>query len=150
MPPKHTNTTQSPKDPQTIINEPMAAYMSSILQINASNNEYKNSLFTKEALECVNSSVHNSNYYILDRYGLPIRKNCQDSKKTAFGWRYDSNNEPLNIHIPDILLQTDSENIQTLTLQQLKQSFPNLFTPPRGIIYKIYSTKYPDFNLANL
>ena len=94
-------TTHSPTDPGTVINEPMAAYMTTILKINASNNKYKDSIFTKESLECVNSLVHNSNYYILDRYGLPIRKNCQDSKKTAFGWHYDSNNEPLNIHIPD-------------------------------------------------
>ena len=147
---QHNNKSNSPLDPNTIINDPMASYMKSILKINASNNEYKDSIFTKDALECVNSSVHNSNYYILDRYGLPIRKNSQDSKKTAFGWRYDSNNEPLNIHIPEILLQTESPDIQTLTLQQLKQSFPTLFKPPRGIIYKIYATIYPDFKLEDL
>ena len=86
----------------------------------------------------------------LDKYNLPIRKNFQDSRKSAFGWKYNSNQEPINIHINDILLQTESQDILKITLQQLKTQFPTLFKPPRGIIYKIYSTEFPDINIDEL
>ena len=143
-------TTSSCVDPNTIINHSMESYMASILKINASNNEYKDQLFTGKTLSYVNSSIRNNNYYMLDKYGLPIRKNAQDSKKTAFGWKYDSSQDPVNIHIDDLLLATNSSEIQSLTLQRLKQSFPNLFKPPRGVIYKIYINEFPDVNLDTI
>ena len=137
-------------DPNTIINNSMKKYMSKILKINASNNEYKDSLFTGKTLSYINSSVRNSNFYMLDKYGLPIRKTAQDSKKTAFGWRFNEDNEPINIHISDLLLATNSSDIQMITLQQLKQSFPSLFKKPRGIIAKIYDKEFPKINLDQL
>lgn len=138
------------RDPTTRINTNMLQYMDSILKINKANNEIKDDLFTGKVLKCVNSSIRNGNYYMLDKYGLPIRKNFQDSKKTAFGWKYNSNKEPINIHINDILLQTESQAIQTVTLQQLKTQFPTLFKPPRGIIYKIYAAEYPNISVEDL
>lgn len=137
-------------DPETIINPAMLSYMSSILKINASNNEYKDNLFTGKTLACVNSTIRNNNFYMLDKYNLPIRKNNQDSKKTAFGWRFNESNEPVNIHISDILIQTNSPDIQKITLQQLKQQFPTLFKPPRGIIFKIYNSEFPDMKIDEL
>ena len=144
------NNNSSCVDPNTILNEPMIDYMDSILKINKNNNIIKDELFTGETLECVNSSIRNGNFYMLDKYGLPIRKNFQDSRKSAFGWKYNANQEPINIHINDILLQTESDDIQIITLQQLKTQFPTLFKPPRGIIYKIYSTEYPNINIDAL
>jgi len=139
-------------DPNTKINSNMLEYMNHILKINKTNNEIKDEIFTGKNLKCVNNGIRNNNYYTLDKYNLPIRKNCQDSKKTAFGWRYNENQEPVNIHIDNILLQTESKDILKITLQQLKQqsSFANLFKPPRGIIYKIYSTEFPEMDIENI
>ena len=138
------------RDPETKINTDMLEYMDSILKINKANNEIKDELFTGKVLKYVNSSIRNGNYYMLDKYGLPIRKNFQDSKKSAFGWRYNANQEPINIHINDILLQTESQDIQKVTLQQLKTQFPALFKPPRGTIYKIYASEFPDMSIDDL
>ena len=139
-------------DPDTKININMLHYMNHILKINKTNNEMKDEIFTGKDLKCVNSSIRNNNFYTFDKYKLPIRKSCQDSKKTAFGWRYNENQEPINIHIDNILLQTESKDIQKITLQQLKQqpAFANLFKPPRGIIYKIYSSEMPELNIENI
>lgn len=139
-------------DKETKINVDMLNYMNHILKINKTNNEIKDEIFTGRNLKCVNGSIRNNNYYTLDKYNLPIRKNCQDSKKTAFGWRYNENQEPINIHIDNILLQTESKDILKITLQQLKQqpSFANLFKPPRGIIYKIYSNEFPDLMIESI
>ena len=132
------------------INQDMLNYMIKISQSKVITDERKNELFDPNKLAFINKSVRNGNYYMVDKYGLPIRKNFQDSKKTAFGWKYNSNNEPINIHIGDILLQTNSDQIQEITLQQLKNQYPNLFKPPRGTIYKIYSTLYPEIDLETL
>ena len=137
-------------DPETKINKNMLDYMNHILRINKTNNEIKDELFTGKTLKCVNSSIRNNNFYTLDKYNLPIRKNCQDSKKTAFGWRYNDQQEPINIHISEILLQTNSPDIQKITLQQLKQQFGSLFKSPRGIIYKIYNSEFPDMDIENI
>lgn len=140
-----------PTDPNTVINMNMLRYMESIQQINRKNNDIKDKLFTGKTLKCVNnSSIRNENYYMLDKYNLPIRKANQDSKKTAFGWKYNEKHEPINIHINDILLQTESEDIQRVTLQQLKSQFPTLFKPPRGIIFKIYNSEFPDYDIEDL
>lgn len=132
------------------INHDMLKYMQKISESKIITDERKNELFEPTKLEFINKSVRNGNYYMVDKYGLVIRKDFQDSKKTAFGWRYDSNNEPINIHIGDILLQTKSDQIRDITLQQLKNQYPSLFRPPRGTIYRIYSTLYPDVDLDTL
>ena len=137
-------------DPNTIINQNMLHYMDSILKINKNNNDIKDEIFTNKTLKCVNSSIRNGNYFLLDKYGLPIRKQFQDSKKTAFGWRYNEDMEPINIHINDILLKTESVDIQRTTLQQLKTQCPALFKAPRGTIYKIYASEFPKINLEQL
>ena len=140
----------SPKDSDSIINEQMKTYMKTIIKINDKNNNYKDNLFSGNTLKCVNSTIRNENYYMLDKYGLIIRKNSQDSKKTAFGWKYNEQHEPINIHIPDLLLSTNSPDIQKITLQQLKQQFPNVFKSPRGIAYKIYTNEFPDYDIAKV
>lgn len=139
-----------PVDPNTKINEPMKEYMESILKINKTNNEIKDELFTSTALKSVNQSIRNGNFYILDKYGLPIRKQFQDSKKSPFGWRYNEQQEPINIHIDSILLNTNSEDILKMTLRQLKSQFPTQFNPPRGIIYKIYTERADLIDLKTL
>ncbi len=132
------------------INPDMLNYMNSILAVKVKTDERKDQLFDPSELPVVNSGVRNNNYYMLDKYGLVIRKDFQNNKKSAFGWRYNSDNEPINIHIDNILLQTNSNNIRDITLQQLKHHYPSLFNPPRGVIYKIYSTTFPDINLDNI
>lgn len=140
----------SPVDPNTIINPHMLEYMSHLLKINTANNKIKDSLFSGETLKCVNKSIHNSNYYMLDKYGLPMRKNSQDDNKKVFGWRYDEHHDPINIHINNILLQTHSNDIQQITIQQLKTRFPKDFTPKTGIVWRIYKNEFPDFNIETI
>lgn len=135
---------------EIFINEVMRNYMTNLFESKNKTEKKKDILFNPKRLSMVNSSVRNGNYYMLDRYGLVIRKNQQNSKKTAFGWRYDSNNEPINIHIGDIMLQTNSDQIRKITLQQMKYQWPNLFTPPRGLIYKVYSELFPEINLETI
>ena len=135
---------------EIIINQDMLEYMLKLSKCKIVTDEHKDELFNPERLEFMNKSVRNGNYYMIDKYGLLIRKNFQDSKKTAFGWKYNDQNEPINIHINDILLQTNSNQIREITLQQLKNQYPNLFKPPRGTIYKVYSVLYPEINLEEL
>lgn len=135
---------------EIFINEVMRNYMTNLFESKNKTEKKKDILFNPKRLSMVNSSVRNGNYYMLDRYGLVIRKNQQNSKKTAFGWRYDSNNEPINIHIGDIMLQTNSDQIRKITLQQMKYQWPNLFAPPRGLIYKVYSELFPEINLETI
>lgn len=129
---------------EVVINKDILAYMQKVLESKVKTDKIKNDLFDPNELKFINDSVHNGNYYMLDKYGFVIRKNFQNYKKSAFGWRYNDNNEPINIHIKDILLQTNSEQIKEITLQHLKHQFPNLFKPPRGTLYKIYSNISPD------
>lgn len=135
---------------ELIINKDMLHYMQKLSAHKNTSDNYTDDIFKNNVLENINKSVHNGNYYMLDKYGLIIRKNFQNSRKSAFGWKYNKNNEPINIHVSDILLQTSSNKIQEITLQQLKRQFPLLFNPPRGIIYKIYNAIYPDINLDEL
>lgn len=133
-----------------VINKEMLVYMKKISESKIITDKIKNELFDPNELKIVNDSIHNGNFYMLDKYGLVIRKNFQNSKKTAFGWKYNENNEPINIHIGEILLQTNSDQIREITLQQLKHQYPNLFKPPRGTIYKIYSNVFPEINLEKI
>ena len=145
------NTSQpTPPTPNLRINQDMLNYMLKISQSKIITDERKNEIFDPAKLEFMNKSVRNCNYYMLDKFGLVIRKNFQDSKKTAFGWRYDTDNQPINIHINDILLQTNSSQIRDITLQQLKNQFPSLFKPPRGTIYRVYSVVFPEIDLDKL
>ena len=134
---------------ELVINQEMKDYMQKLAENKIKSDQFKDELFNPNELKIVNSSVHNGNHYMLDKYGLVIRKKFQNSKKTAFGWRY-YNDEPINIHISDLLLQTNSSDIQVITLQQIKHQFPNVFNPPRGIIYKIYSNIFPEIDLNSL
>lgn len=133
-----------------IINKEMLSYMQKIFKSKVITDKIKNELFDPNELKIVNDSVHNGNFYMLDKYGLVIRKNFQNSKKNAFGWKYNDDNEPVNIHIGELLLQTNSNQIREITLQQLKHQYPNLFKPPRGVIYKIYSKLFPEIDLEKI
>ena len=86
---------------------------------------------------------------MLDKYGLPIRKNSQDDNKKVYGWRYDELHDPINIHISSILLQTHSPDIQRITLQQLKTRFPKDFQP-KGIVWRIFKSEFPTIDIENV
>lgn len=132
------------------INKAMFEYLNHIRAINTQNHEIKDNIFATSDLDFVNATVRGDNFYMLDKYGLPIRKKEQNNPKPAFGWKYDENHEPINININPNLLKTNSYDIQIITLKQLKEKFPNQFKPPRGMIWKIYSNKFPDIDLNAL
>lgn len=132
------------------INQNMLAYMQSIKKLNTANHEIKNEIFVADNLPYLNSSIRGNNFYMLDKYGLPIRKKEQNNIKPAFGWKYDDNHDPINIHINPILIKTNSPDIQIITLKYLKEHYPNQFKSSRGIIYKICQREFPDIDLSTL
>ena len=134
---------------ETEIDPDMKQYMDMLANNKVRYESVKSNLFDPNKLAMVNKTVRNDNYYMLDKYGLVIRKECQNSKKTAFGWKYYED-EPVNIHIGDLLLKTNSKDIQIITLQQIKEQFPTVFNAPRGVIYKVYSEMFPNIDLNNL
>ena len=133
-----------------IINQYVLNYMNKLNDTSNRENSRKDQIFNAKTLKFVNTSVKNANYYILDRYGLILRKNCMDNKKSAFGWRYDDNDEPISLHISDILIKTNSNEIQILTLQSIKRQFPNAFKKPRGIYYKVYKEMFKNVDIEAL
>lgn len=122
------------------INASMEKYMSDLMNKKGKSDEAVDTQFNNERLQFANKSVKNGNFYIIDKYHLIIRKNEFNNKKSAYGWVYDENKEPINIHIDSILLKTQSDDITMITLQQLKREYPTLFKSPRGMLFKIYST----------
>lgn len=123
-----------------VINKAMEEYMASLMSGKVKSDEKLDNQFNPEPLQFVNKSVKNGNVYVVDKYHLIIRKNEYNNKKSAYGWVYDESNEPINIHIDMILLRTQSPDITSITLQQLKREYPTLFKSPRGMLYRIYST----------
>lgn len=122
------------------INTSMERYMHDLMNKKGKSDKVVDTQFNNERLQFANKSVKNGNFYVIDKYNLIIRKNEFNNKKSAYGWIYDENKEPINIHIDSILLKTQSDDITTITLQQLKREYPTLFKSPRGMLFKIYST----------
>lgn len=135
---------------KVLINQHVLQYMTTLFDSASLENSHKDGLFRSENLKFINSSVKNANYYMLDRYGIVIRKNCLDNRKSAFGWKYDENEEPLSIHISDILVKTNSKDVQILTLQSIKRQFPNVFKKPRGVFYKVYKELFEYIDVEGL
>lgn len=130
------------------INQAMLAYMKRLESTEDTNNNETALLFAKDQLEVINNTIHNENYYKLDRFGLLIRKNFQNDKRSPFGWVfYDG--VPINIHINDILIKTNDPNIRSITIQTIKKMFPKLISA-RGTITRLYTMVYPDTPLDEL
>lgn len=129
------------RDPETgmLLYVPMMKHMEEIMDKKRKRSKQVDDIFKASALPFANKSIKTGNYYILDKYDLLIRKLDQNKPKSAFGWIYDKDGDPINIHINRVLLDTNSEDITVLTLQQLKTKFPNMFKPPRGQIWRVYN-----------
>lgn len=128
------------------INPIMLNYMNQLIRKNKKKDMEADILFEDdERLKFINNKIKSNNKCILDKYNLVIKRNEFGKDTTAFGWVYDSTNEPVNIHISKVLLNTNSEDITIITLQQLKNKFPTLFTT-RGLLYKVY-TKNKDLGI---
>jgi hypothetical protein len=108
------------------------------------NDEIVDEKFNSKSLSIINETVKDGNFYILDKYNLVIRKNYYNYSRSPYGWKYDEENDPVNIHINPILLKTKSPDITSITLQQLKQSYPIPFKRPRGMLFRIYTILYPN------
>lgn len=135
------------------INRLMDKYMDSIMNMKYETDNSISQFFDSKRLSIINKNVRNGNYYTIDRFGLVIRKEEFDNVRSPYGWRYYTprnissedydgidNKEPINIHINDILLQTNSPDIQKVTIQYLQREHPALFKGPRGILYKVYTS----------
>lgn len=130
---------------------PMIKYMNEIMTKKRDRTKIVDNIFRADVLPTINKSIKSGNYYILDKYDLVIRKNDQNKPKSAYGWIYDSDGDPINIHINKVLLDTNSNDITIVTLQQLKAKFPSLFKSPRGQLWKIYSTlNFEDIDISNI
>lgn len=135
------------------INKQMDKYMDSIMNMKHETDNTISQFFDSKRLYIINKNVRNGNFYTIDRFGLVIRKDEYGNTRSPYGWRYYTprnissedyegidNKEPINIHINDILLQTNSPDIQKVTIQYLQRENPSLFKGPRGILYKVYTS----------
>ena len=133
------------------LNKPMIEYMNDIMNKKKIRVKHVDAFFQPEMLSFANKSIKTGNYYILDKFDLVIRKLDQNKSKSAYGWVYDEQGDPINIHINKMLLSTNSDNITVVTLQKLKAKFPTIFKPPRGQLYKIYSNiNIPNVNISKI
>jgi hypothetical protein len=96
-----------------------------------------------EYLTKINSKIKNNNYYKLDKYGLVIRTNEVNKKKTIFGYIMNEDNEYINIHINNLLISFNSKELILHTLQLFKNNHKKEFKQ-NSIIYKLYNNLYPD------
>lgn len=121
------------------INYTMKNYLENMYDNIDESNESITNCFDKYSKLSFNRRLKNKNFYMLDRYNLIIRKEDQNKIKSPYGWIYH-NNEPICMHIDDILLRTsdDKYNIQHLTIQKLKNKFPKFFAPSNPSIIKLY------------
>lgn len=140
---------ETPEGP--LLHRPMVEYMEDIMTKKQGRSKVVDSIFRADALACANRSIKSGNFYILDKYNIIIRKSEQNKTKSAYGWTYNADNEPINIHIPKVLLDTNSKDITTVTLQNMKAKFPALFKAPRGHIYRVYSmVNLPDVDITKI
>ncbi len=131
-------TDENPICPGVHVNPIMEIYMRQMISEHKDANNLANEKFQDNRLAFVNSNIKSNNKYILDKYNLVIKRNEFNKTKTAFGWVYDAEGDPINIHINPNLLETKSSDITFVTLQQLKQKYPTLFQV-RGVMYKVYT-----------
>ena len=131
-------TDENPICPGVHVNPIMEIYMRQMISEHKDANNLADEKFRDNRLSFVNSNIKTDNKYILDKYNLVIKRNEFNKTKTAFGWVYDADGDPINIHINPNLLETKSNDITFVTLQQLKQKYPTLFQA-RGVMYKVYT-----------
>lgn len=99
------------------------------------------STFSDERCKVINKNVKNkNNCYKMDRLGFIIRQQAYNKQNDPFGWKYDSNNEPIHILVSSDL--TDEENVNTV-LNALYMAKPELFKN-KGNIKKVYEIHYPE------
>lgn len=131
------------------INKPMEDYMRNIMNGKQISDNKIDKHFDNNTLQFINKYVKNENYYIFDKYNLVIRKKEFNNKKSPYGWIYNDEHEPINIHIDTMLMKMNSNDIQTITLQHINHEFPAVLKAPRGVLYKIYTTVNTDSNVVN-
>jgi hypothetical protein len=102
------------------INTNMEKYMDELMNRKRENDEIIDEKFNSNSLGIINETVKDGNFYILDKYNLVIRKKYYNYSKSPYGWKYDEENDPVNIHIDPIMLKTKSPDITSITLQQLQ------------------------------
>lgn len=134
-----------------LLNVNMMNYIEDIMKHKQYRSNIVDTIFDPEIISFANKSIKSGNFYIFDKYNLVIRKNDQNKPKSAFGWVYDEEGDPINIHIPKMLLDTNSDNITAVTLQTIKSKYPNIFKEPRGQLYRIYAmTDKVNINILNI
>ena len=82
----------------------------------------------------------NSNIYLLDKFGLVIRKNDMN-KQSPTGYFKDEEGELVNINVDKTLLHFNPENALNDTIDLL---YRNPKFPKNGVVSKIYHELYPE------
>lgn len=83
----------------------------------------------------------NSNIYLLDKFGLVIRKNDMN-KQTITGYFKNDEGEFVNINVDKTLLQFNPEKVLYETIDLI---YRNPKFPKNGIVSKIYRELYPEY-----
>lgn len=83
----------------------------------------------------------NPNRYMLDKFGLVIRKN-DINKQLPTGYIKNESDEYININVDKTLLQFEPKKVLYDTLDRLYQ---NTKFPKNGVVSKIYKELYPEY-----
>jgi len=124
-----------------MINPRMKAFMEYII---TSHIDTTDILFSNTNLDFVNTLGKNvNNKFGMDKYGLIIRKNDFGKKNSASGWKYDTDNNVVNIHVCNVISRTDTEIFED-TIDIIYKMFSMTFKSNRTTLSKIYNTIYPE------
>jgi hypothetical protein len=136
-----TDTNLIPPESIMVVDDSVRLF-ESIIKEELISNSVLDDFFRNQKCVIVNSCIKDkTNLYGLDKYGLVIRRKSYMKKNNIYGWKYDSNMEPVHI-LTKPELCNESENIKNVINAQFMMD-DKLFKQ-NGVIYKIYSRYYPE------
>lgn len=95
--------------------------------------------FIQSACAC-NDTVKNGKFYAYDKYGCIIRADCYNKNTNPYCWRFNENNEPVNIFASENCTTRDS------CIQAMKSKYGTAFGT-KGMAYRLYKKCYSDINI---
>ena len=123
------------------VNERIANMLAEFIQEERQSSMLLLETFADDRCKLINKNIKNkSNCYKLDRIGLLIRQQAYCKMNDPFGWKYDSNKQPIHVLYSTDL--TDEENVNSI-LNTIHLAKPELFSS-KGTIRKIYNIHFPE------
>lgn len=138
VPMTFTASKKPPRDPNTIILKDMLDYMLGVHKKSTKINEINEDDFTtadNEILKEFNNRVRDGNLYILDAYGIVVRKNDYGTTKSPFAWSRDANNNIVNMFVPPECPDPDKHSEAII---RISSKFTSRWNDPKNVLHKVY------------